>query len=383
MNKAIVLGSNYYIGLSIIRCLGKEGVDVYAMDYSKHAYGAKSKYLKDQLIVPHYKDDKALLSYLVDYGQKQAAKPVLFPSADAYVAFMDKHMKTLKDYYLFPMSDQGLWSKLMCKDDLRDLCDLHGVKVPYTMMAGSYNLNMFEDNIGFPCLLKPTESPSFVAFYRQKMFVCHNHEELQEAMIKTAVDGFDMMIQQIISGPDSHVATYDVYLDQSSRVTHAVTCNKLRQFPINYGASSYTIQKEIPELHEIGQAFLEAVAYKGFAEIEFKKNEKDGQYYLIEVNTRTTTLNEMLYKVGINFPMVAYKDLLGQEIGCHIIHESKGIAFRYHIEDLISVYKYIKTKQLNIWSYFKSLRRKKVYAIWQIGDPKPYFNYFLKKILRK
>ena len=26
MNKAVVLGCNYYIGLSIIRCLGREGV---------------------------------------------------------------------------------------------------------------------------------------------------------------------------------------------------------------------------------------------------------------------------------------------------------------------------------------------------------------------
>ena len=39
MNKAVVLGSNYYIGLSIIRCLGREGVKVSALDYSsKNSY---------------------------------------------------------------------------------------------------------------------------------------------------------------------------------------------------------------------------------------------------------------------------------------------------------------------------------------------------------
>ena len=33
MNKAVVLGCNYYIGLSVIRCLGIEGVHVVACDY--------------------------------------------------------------------------------------------------------------------------------------------------------------------------------------------------------------------------------------------------------------------------------------------------------------------------------------------------------------
>lgn len=33
-NKAVVLGANYYIGLSTIRCLGVHGVHVAAVDYA-------------------------------------------------------------------------------------------------------------------------------------------------------------------------------------------------------------------------------------------------------------------------------------------------------------------------------------------------------------
>ena len=50
MNKAVVLGCNYYIGLSIIRCLGREGVHVVACDYDfDNSYGAKSKYISEFL----------------------------------------------------------------------------------------------------------------------------------------------------------------------------------------------------------------------------------------------------------------------------------------------------------------------------------------------
>ncbi len=55
--KAVILGSNYYTGLSIIRGLGSHGIHTVAMDYSrKNAYGARSKYLTEQIIVPHYRE---------------------------------------------------------------------------------------------------------------------------------------------------------------------------------------------------------------------------------------------------------------------------------------------------------------------------------------
>ncbi len=57
-NKAVVLGANYYIGLSIIRCLGIHDIPVVAVDYSKKGtYGFYSKYLSEKLIGPDSKED--------------------------------------------------------------------------------------------------------------------------------------------------------------------------------------------------------------------------------------------------------------------------------------------------------------------------------------
>ena len=57
-NKAVVLGANYYIALSVMRNLGKYGIHVAALEYSTHeAYGLKSKYCSEVIIVPHYKKE--------------------------------------------------------------------------------------------------------------------------------------------------------------------------------------------------------------------------------------------------------------------------------------------------------------------------------------
>ncbi|WP_066496623.1 carboxylate--amine ligase [Abyssisolibacter fermentans] len=388
-NKAVILGSNYYIGLSIIRCLGSNNIHTVAMDYSKeNTYASKSKYLKEHLIVPHYRNNKEeLLTFLIDYAKKQDNKPVLYPCADAYVEFIDSHLDELRKHYLINMTNKGLWSKIMDKEFLHALALKHDVLVPETL---SPNDEDFEEKlislIGFPCIVKPTDSPPFVSKFRVKMFKCYNMDELKLAIMKANSENLEVIVQRIIPGFDDHMYTFDAYLNQDCKVTHWITCQKLRQYPINFGASAYTRQKYVQELYDIGTPFLEAIGYKGFAEIEFKKDEKTGKFYLIEINARTTTLNTLLRKCGINFPLLAYNELTKVDIGSNAIKHDTGIVFRYMFEDMLSIRKYIKTKQLSRVEVFKSLFAKKAPAIWSIDDPAPAFDFLymiLKKMKRK
>lgn len=388
-NKAVILGSNYYIGLSIIRCLGVEGVHTVAVDYSNEgSYGAKSKYLKEHLIGPHYKKEpEALLEFLIDYGKKQDLKPVLYPGADPYVEFMDKYFHELKEYYLFPMTKKGLWTDVMDKEKLHALAKKHGVLVPETVRPTDKDFyQRIEDEIKFPCIIKPTDSPSFVAKFRRKIFLVKNRKELDEGLKLAREAGLDVIVQRIIPGFDDHMYTFDAHLDQNSDVTHWVTCQKYRQYPINFGASVYTGQKYVQELYDIGAPFFKKIGYKGFGEIEFKKDGETGKFYLIEINVRTTNLNSLLYKAGINFPYITYREMIGEPIGKKVIDYDTGIVFRYLQEDLLAIRDYVRKGQLSYGDVIKSLFRKKAPAIWSFKDPKPAFSYLgmtLKKIGNK
>src|SRR5699024_9385594 len=133
---------------------------------------------------------------------------------------------------------------------------------------------------------------------------------------------------------------------------------------INFGASVYTGQKNVPELYEIGGQLLESMGYTGFAEIEYKKDADTGQYYLIEINTRTTNLNSLLEKVGVNMPYIAYQELTGNPVEPRAITYDTGLVFWYIYEDLFAVRNYIKTGQLEFKEILKSYRQPKVTAIW-------------------
>lgn len=388
-NKAVILGNNYYIGLSTIRCLGIHGIQTVAMDYSNEdRYGADSKYCTEKIIVPHYqKETDKFISALIEYAEMQDAKPVLIPCHDSYVEVIDAHLNVLKEYYLIPQTQQGLYTTVMNKETLHGLALKEGISVPRTVETNDENFyEIINNEIEFPCLVKPVDSPSFVSHFRRKLFKVYSMEELNDALEQANEADLEVIVQQIIPGFDDHMYTFDAYVNQEGKVTHWVTCQKLRQYPINFGASVYTVQKQIPELYDIGAKFLETINFKGFAEIEFKKDANTGEFYLIEINARITNLNQLLYKVGINFPYITYMELVGKPLEPKTVNKNTNRAFWYGYEDLLAIRDYIKDGQLSIGKVLRSLVRPKAYAILDLKDPKPAISYskiVLKKLLKK
>ncbi|MFD2612449.1 carboxylate--amine ligase [Paenibacillus gansuensis] len=389
MNKAVILGCNYYIGLSVIRCLGKHGIHTVAVDYTNDAYGARSKYCSERLIAPHYKEQKEqFIEYLIQYARRQALPPVLIPCHDSFVELIDQNLTELRKHYLIPQTEPGLYTRLMNKEKLHELAVSHGIRVPETVRPEDEHLfEKVDEIIKYPCIVKPTDSPAFVAVFRKKLFQVNNQQELVQALERARKANLEVIIQRIIPGFDDHMHTFDVYLDQNAKATHWVTCQKYRQYPINFGASVYTGQKYVQELYDIGAPFLEAVGYKGFAEIEFKKDAQTGAYYLIEVNVRITNLNQLLYKSGINIPYITYRELTGQApVPPKAVTENTNRVFWYFFEDMLAVRDYIRTKQLTYTQVIASLFKPKAYAIWDWSDPMPAFSYAALlggKVLRK
>lgn len=384
-NKAVVLGANYYVGLSIIRCLGRNGIHVVAVDYSEESrYGAKSKFLSEKHLAPHYKENpQGLLDFLIEFAKKQDNKPVLYPGADPYVEFMDLYFDELKEYYLFPMDRKGFWSEVMDKYTMSLLAEKFNVKVPETINSKEENLiQRVREEIKYPCIVKPMDSASFVKAYRRKVFIIKDEAELIEKVTMCHNDNHGIVVQRIIPGPEENCYCYDAYLNQDSQVTHYTSAYKIRQWPNNFGASTYAKQKWIPELHQICKPFLEGIGFKGFSEIELKRDENTGEIYLIEVNVRTINFNEMLAKCGLNFPLIAYLEMTDKIPPNKSVETETGYVFHYMYEDLFAIRGYLKSGQMSLGKIIRDNTFKKVHSTWAWDDPMPGL-YFMSTIAGK
>ena len=139
--------------------------------------------------------------------------------------------------------EAGLYTKVMNKETLHRLATEKGVAVPETVRIGENNFyEKIETIIKYPCIIKPVDSSTFVAKFRTKIFKVNNREELKAGLKKAQDANLEVIVQRIIPGFDDHMYTFDTYLNQDSKVTHWMTAQKFRQYPINFGASVYTRQ---------------------------------------------------------------------------------------------------------------------------------------------
>ncbi|WP_353892343.1 carboxylate--amine ligase [Proteinivorax hydrogeniformans] len=389
-SKAVVLGCNGYTGLSVIRGLGDNGVYVIGSDHSpKEAYATKSKFCDETLTIPHFSENEAgVVDELITFAKKEEVIPVLIPCADPYAELVDKYLDRLKNHFLLPPINQGLMTKLMNKDSLHTMALKHDMKVPKKIEVTQENIyEKVEDEIGFPCLLKPEFSYRFVKVFNKKMFIVNSKEDLEKSLLKAKKEKLDVFVQQLIPGGDDCMHSFDAYIDKQGRLTHHTTCQKERQYPINFGASVYTRQRYFPQLYKLGAKFFQDIGYRGFGEIEFKKHQRTGEFYLIEVNVRITNFDAMLRKVGFNVPFTIYSDMINKPLPDKHITTSTNMYFRYLYRDIIAILEYLKAGQQSIWNIFKSVAfKKKTYPIWSFSDPLPFLKFgrdMLKRVTAK
>ncbi|MGO1580541.1 MAG: carboxylate--amine ligase [Peptoniphilaceae bacterium] len=383
-HKAVVLGTNYYIGLSVVRNLGRNGVKVTTVDYEESHYGV-SKYVRERLIGPHYKkEEKELVKFLIEYSKKQAHKPVLIPTADLYVEFMEANFDELKEYYLWPNQIKGLLVDLMDKENLLKYTQPLRIKTPEIIPMDAENLySRVTEELGYPCIVKPKDSMPFVNQYRSKVFFVNSEEELIEKIELCKKDNQEVFVQRIVKGPETNCYSFDVYMDKNQEVISYMTTNKIRQWPVNFGASTYAKQHYIPELYDICVPLFKHVKYRGFAEVELKRDENTGIIYLVEVNVRFVNFTELQCYMGMNTPMMYFLDSIGEPYSGPIIEEDKEVYWKYKYEDIPAIRKYLATKQMTLGQIISDYRFKKVNSTWALDDPKPGWTFFKWAIAKR
>lgn len=389
-HKAVVLGTNYYIGLSVVRNLGRNGVHVTTVDYEPSHYGV-SKYVSERLIAPHYKtQEQELVAFLIDYSKKQTAKPVLFPTADLYVEFMENNFDALKEYYLWPNDQKGLLTELMDKEQLLKYTEPLGILTPEIIPMTDPNVfNRATEELGYPCVLKPRDSMPFVNKYREKMFFINSEEELREKLALCIKDGQDVFVQRIVKGPETNCYSFDVYMQDNEAVSF-MTTSKIRQWPINFGASTYAKQEYIPELYDMCMPLFKDVNYKGFAEVELKRDERNNKIYLVEVNVRFVNFTELHCYLGMNTPLMYFLDSIGEKVSGAKIEKNTETYWKYKYEDIPAIKKYLKTGEMSLGQIIKDYRFKKVSSTWASDDVGPGLTFFnwaigskLKRVFKK
>jgi predicted ATP-grasp superfamily ATP-dependent carboligase len=393
---AIVTPLDYHMGIDIARSLGNYGIEVFGVDcYSDSSIpGIHSKYVKFlEAPSPENNDGKDYINFLVNFGRLGTKRKVLFPLSDSHVQLISKHREDLEKYYQFVLSGYEILKKIASKDGLYSIASEFGIPAPTTIFINhGEDIHHLSRDISYPAILKPTRSEiwqkseikdllkSGITSGQAKVLKCNNPEEIIHAYEQIAPIDDRLIIQEVIPGEDSRLVYFAFYMNRKSIPLGFFAGRKVRVIPIGFGSASYVHSYYDNDLIDTGLRLLDAIRYQGLGGIEFKLDPRDGQYKLIEFNTRFGMWDGLGERCGVDLAYIAYRDALELDVE-PLTSYQQGMKWIDFQRDLRSAIANIKQGKLSIMDWLHSLRGDKMWAIYSWEDWKP--GYFFTIVLIK
>jgi D-aspartate ligase len=370
--KAMVF--NCYVGgLAVIRSLGRRGIPVVAVDYSRDAIGFSSRYTYESVIAPHPEtDEDGFVEFLIEGASKWAGS-ILIPAHDFELAAFSHYKEELSRHYILPVPAWKDTKNIVDKKGTYEIAARLGIPIPKTLPINSISpMEVLKDSIDYPCLLKPRKGYEFLPKAKRKSFIINDSEQLKSGIAQADQFDCEMMIQELIPGGDDQFYEYIAYYNQESKPMAEFTWRKLRQNPPVLGVGRVGESTHSDEIIGPSRQILDELLFVGLCEVEFKKDPRDGQLKLVEINGRNTLQMALPIRCGIDFPWIMYNDLVWKkklqfseyQAGVKWINELADIpyAIRHPIREKPMTKKYLSP-------YFS----QKTFAIFAKDDWKPAF----------
>ena len=298
--KALVTDAALDFTLDIVRCLGKRGIDVYAMgtpstcglDLSFH-----SRYCKEGIIGPPPRDDeyveflaKTLRSRTIDI-----LIPVGYWSAER-IAENRKKLDPLVHIEIAKLESLRLAGS---KKRTYELAKALEVPYPKTIYPRDFDeVKEISRNIKYPVVIKPINEGCCHPLYPRtpQELLQRYHEMCRKSSLSK--DNFPM-IQEYIVADSTHSFSA---LYQSGVCKRVFMWNEMRSSPPSGGISTYSESIYDPKVKEYGLKLLDELEWHGVANIEFKLDKRDKQFKLMEINPKFWASVEVASQSGIDFP---------------------------------------------------------------------------------
>ncbi len=377
-----------YIGLGIVRSLGRLGVPVYSVVNDTRAPANFSRYGKT-FCFPNLTDrtnDVQLLEYLAEVADKLGRKSVLIPTTDLYARFVSRQRTILESSFLFQKCDPDLVESLCSKQSMNELASGHDVPTARTFVPTSMmSVHEYTKHALFPVVVKAVDWTQVNGRPSTKSVIMHSSDELiNNGSFNNGGEFPNVMLQEYIGGRGTLDWIFNGYFDHQSNCLFYSTGKKLRQAPIYTGYSTLGECSANQIVYDTSVKFLRNIGYTGIVDIDYRYDPRDGLYKILDVNPRVgATFRLFAGRYGLDVIRAMYLDITGQKVP----HDSQMEGRKWIVEDsdLRSAYEGYKNGDFNLRSYLGSFRGVREGAWMALDDPSPsimrIWRHFSSKIL--
>jgi len=358
--------------LGVIRAFGRRGIPVIGLDSQQASMARYSRYINRHLKAQNLiESETEFVNLLLNFGQQIDSRMIIIPTGDIEVLALSKYKNELEQFYFLPVSNHHIVQKLVNKRNFYKLLAEMQIPHPKTYFPESLaELQLIGQETAYPYIIKPDYSSLFQKEFGRKCFVITSLRELNRAIDRLRGKNLEVLIQEIVPGKEAY--EFYTYLNRKQEPLGICGCDKIRHYPLDCGSGSFCKSSWRAPAIEQGLWLLKAIGYYGFAAPELKKDPRDGEYKLIEINARATLQNRLAAACGVDIEYIAYLDLTGQTANKSVFPQN-NVLWVDDFADALSCLIHLKRHDIGILEIIKTLKAKKVHSVMAWDDPIPFF----------
>jgi D-aspartate ligase len=365
---AVLLGGEA-IAVSACRSLGSAGVSVHALGDRRDPV-RRSRWCRE--FVPIGSKEGVIERYLEWLERDGPRGAAIMPCDDYGVEMIATNRAQLEEWGYLPVEgDDDVMLAALDKERTYELARTAGVPTPRSATVRSAE-EALSAAAGFelPVGLKPLQSHEWAKHRSEKFIVARDLDELRAASDWAFAPGVPMLMTEVIPGPETEICTYFTYVDRRGEPVFDYTKSKIRQWPKRSGLTCYQVSDRRTDVIEVARALLRGIGLRGVAVPEFKRDPRDGEWKLIEVNHRFTGSLDLTRHCGIDMARIAYDSTVGRPVDRPDGYRT-GVTQWNPIEDVRALVDYRRDGELTVPQWVRSVARRQHFPMMRADDPMP------------
>lgn len=308
----LILGSGITV-LGVLRALSRANVDLFVLpDVDRTT--RRSRWFRAAPAALSGLKPEALARGL----EALPDQTVLMPCSDLWVRTVAALPAEVRSHYPASVAPVEALDILVDKASFASTLDRLGLPHPATRLLESVrDLDLVSDKILQSSFLKPVHSQQFFARFGVKAFRIADKTSAQARLRECIGAGFQVMLQEYIPGPPTNHYFIDGFVDRNGVVRALFARRRLRMSPPDFGNSTLMISVPLTDTGDAAATLRKLFAdigHRGIFSAEFKKDQRDGVFNLIEVNARPWWYVEFASRCGVNVCAQAIRDALGEPV---------------------------------------------------------------------
>jgi predicted ATP-grasp superfamily ATP-dependent carboligase len=326
-----------------------------------------------------------LIEVLEELGPQLDQRAVLIPSADRSVAQISRHRERLEPWYHTVLPDADTVETLIDKARFYAFAQERDLPIPATRFLRSRDDALAAaETLRFPCIIKPPfKTNAWMKNVKSKAVMTRSAEELIDSFERLSSWTDLLIVQQWIQGGEQNLFSCNAYFDARSKPLAMFVARKIRQWPPDTGTSVLGEEVRNDEVLRQTLRLFESVSFRGLAYLEMKLDSLTGEHLIVEPNVgRATGRSAIAEGGGVDLLYTMYCDVLGLPLPENREQRYTGVKWIYLRQDLQAALRQWLHGTLSLRDWWRSIRGRKVYAVWSWRDPLPFLFDVAQAILK-